>query len=1139
MNKMHVVMEQARAAGAFARGRWSALRWLTLALLLAASALSPVFAAEPQLWFHYPSTPERDYAAPGEVHVLLGATAGCGPINIYVSGPIDVGSINNGDTLRNLPPGRYFIDAYFEMCDRRWLETPVSNGRAFNVLGGSITASPGTCTIPWGGSSCTSTINWSSNAPSAQIWYSLPDGSGMSLWTQGQSGSALAGIDTRGRRFYLKSGDLTLATVDVGAVPTNNAAPSVALTAPAQNQVFLAGSAIALTANASDGDDGVQRVEFLVDGIKMGEDTSAPYELHWTMLEGGHAVTARAFDTRGAQTTSAAVNIIGNGPPSVALTGPANGATTVLPGSFLLKANASDPDGIARVEFLANNVVVNSDTVAPYEFQWSGVGVGTHTVYAVATDGRGSQTASAVATVTVTQPPSGPTGVARRYVYDAYQQLCKVIEPETGATVMGYDAAGNLAWSAAGLDLPDQNNCNTNEGYASGRRVDRGYDQRNRLHTLAFPDGRGNQTWIYTPDGLAKEVSTSNDGPDQGVVVNTYAYNKRRLPTAETQAQPGAYTGLIAYAYDAYGNRSRYTTPDGQPISYANNALGQTINVSSNWGNHATGISYYPNGAIKQFTYGNGIVHTLTQNARQLPSSSADAGVTRLDYTYDPNGNVNGILDRVRGDTYSRWMSYDYRDRLTAAGSCSFLGDCWHRFTYDPLDNLKSWTLGGVKDHATYYYDDRNRLTNIRNSAGAAVVGLGYDDQGNLGNKNGQAYQFDYGNRLRVVVGKEGYLYDAKGRRVATTGRPDTTFSRSFYSLDGQLLMSEDHHTAEAQNDSHPELTVPHVYLNGSLLATIEWNRAAGNGKLKYFHTDALGSPIAVTDAAGVVLERNVWEPYGAVVREPGQGAYNGVGYTGHVMDGATGLTYMQQRYYDESLGRFLSVDPIATDRVGGLGFNRYWYANNNPYAFIDPDGRDACEGGSMFCHPTLSSSVTFIGGVTEQKANDTRKAAETVARQIDAAMASNPEKAVSLNKGSLGILARLTMIEMDEKQKQFGAYKDMSRLEFMSLIKGGHGDSIFRRNREWSPKMFSVSGMPGYYAGHHFGGNINYMMQGMSWSAAGYSKYEMNSAIRLWNSVQGTAGGAPRNFLQIGPAIRWAEFGYDYHSTYGSGKSP
>lgn len=48
----------------------------------------------------------------------------------------------------------------------------------------------------------------------------------------------------------------------------------------------------------------------------------------------------------------------------------------------------------------------------------------------------------------------------------------------------------------------------------------------------------------------------------------------------------------------------------------------------------------------------------------------------------------------------------------------------------------------------------------------------------------------------------------------------------------------------------------------------------------------------------------------------------------------------MQQRYYDPTIGRFLSVDPIAANSNTGAGFNRYWYAANNPYKFTDPDGR-------------------------------------------------------------------------------------------------------------------------------------------------------------------------------------------------------
>jgi RHS repeat-associated protein len=57
-------------------------------------------------------------------------------------------------------------------------------------------------------------------------------------------------------------------------------------------------------------------------------------------------------------------------------------------------------------------------------------------------------------------------------------------------------------------------------------------------------------------------------------------------------------------------------------------------------------------------------------------------------------------------------------------------------------------------------------------------------------------------------------------------------------------------------------------------------------------------------------------------------------------MDVGTQLTYMQQRYYDPSIGRFLVPDPISTDRHTGAGFNRFAYAANSPLSFADPDGR-------------------------------------------------------------------------------------------------------------------------------------------------------------------------------------------------------
>lgn len=107
---------------------------------------------------------------------------------------------------------------------------------------------------------------------------------------------------------------------------------------------------------------------------------------------------------------------------------------------------------------------------------------------------------------------------------------------------------------------------------------------------------------------------------------------------------------------------------------------------------------------------------------------------------------------------------------------------------------------------------------------------------------------------------------------------------------------------------------------------------------VEYIHTDALGSVVAVTDSNGVVIERREYEPYGRQLAPTP--VADGPGYTGHVSDAATGLGYMQQRYYDPGIGRFLSVDPVAADTVTGWNFNRYNYAANNPYKFKDPDGR-------------------------------------------------------------------------------------------------------------------------------------------------------------------------------------------------------
>lgn len=144
---------------------------------------------------------------------------------------------------------------------------------------------------------------------------------------------------------------------------------------------------------------------------------------------------------------------------------------------------------------------------------------------------------------------------------------------------------------------------------------------------------------------------------------------------------------------------------------------------------------------------------------------------------------------------------------------------------------------------------------------------------------------------------------------------------------------------------------------------------------VKYQHTDALGAPVAVTDAAKAIVETFEYEPYGQLVNST---LKDGPGFTGHVQDAATGLTYMQQRYYDPQVGLFLSVDPVTAYGNPVDQFNRYRYGNGSPYKFKDPDGRQSCGAtGSRLCmsEAGLKSRLAAI------ERHESKKTYETEAR--------------------------------------------------------------------------------------------------------------------------------------------------------------
>jgi RHS repeat-associated protein len=103
-------------------------------------------------------------------------------------------------------------------------------------------------------------------------------------------------------------------------------------------------------------------------------------------------------------------------------------------------------------------------------------------------------------------------------------------------------------------------------------------------------------------------------------------------------------------------------------------------------------------------------------------------------------------------------------------------------------------------------------------------------------------------------------------------------------------------------------------------------------GTHHYYYTDPQGNVLAKADQNGTIIAQYDYAPYGAAVTASGMSAGpDGPGYTGHVNDPESGLVYMQARYYDPAVGRFLSVDPIDRKIADEFGFNKYTYGNNNP----------------------------------------------------------------------------------------------------------------------------------------------------------------------------------------------------------------
>ena len=171
---------------------------------------------------------------------------------------------------------------------------------------------------------------------------------------------------------------------------------------------------------------------------------------------------------------------------------------------------------------------------------------------------------------------------------------------------------------------------------------------------------------------------------------------------------------------------------------------------------------------------------------------------------------------------------------------------------------------------------------------------------------------------------------------------------------------------------------------------------------ITYFHNDVSGTPMLATNASGNVVWKETYQPYGNRINNQAAATSNNkLWFTGKPHDANTGLSYMGARYYDPVIGRFMGVDPVDFQEENIHSFNRYAYANNNPYKFVDPDGRIP-----------IPAAIAAIGAVA------TRVMLWFAARQAGTIMAA--ETAAAVATGAVvpsvaleGVAAKVTATEL------------------------------------------------------------------------------------------------------------------------------
>jgi YD repeat-containing protein len=347
---------------------------------------------------------------------------------------------------------------------------------------------------------------------------------------------------------------------------------------------------------------------------------------------------------------------------------------------------------------------------------------------------------------------------------------------------------------------------------------------------------------------------------------------------------------VIEYTYDAKGRKTSIIA-NGRTISYSYDAIDRLTAVSDDHG--TTRYAYDPLGRQTRIDYPNGTVTTTDYDAlgRPILVESQDAQgnpIARTHYSLDAAGHRTRLSEPNRTLDYA----YDALYRLTQETLTDAQGTRTTTWSYDKVGNRLSQTLlssppGEEEEYTTYSYDDNDRL--LTATTNGQITAYSYDDNGNTLTKSdpqeGQTtYTWNPDGRLIGAVTPTDTLafqYDADGIRTARSENGQTTH----YLIDPNQAYAQV--LGEYQGGQEQ---VRYSYGNDLL------SQVRPDAGVRYYHTDALGSTRALSNAAGQGTDAYGYKAFGELDAGAGN-SENDYLFTGEQFDGGVGLYYLRARY--------------------------------------------------------------------------------------------------------------------------------------------------------------------------------------------------------------------------------------------------